>query len=182
MPPFVSAVSISSIYVKLICRKVSLLKTTEYHFPRRYWRETGNGKSISKLLGDPIFIYQLKVWVPQIASGAQQPINLSEKIKFSNYCSLNCLFLSPDRWNNPPEAARSQPGLANLMAFSFGPHSCPGYRYALLEIKIFIAVLVTHFVFTPQEDRISRFPSWVFNVVVAGIFSCPIQYCYETPS
>jgi cytochrome P450 len=37
------------------------------------------------------------------------------------------------------------------MSFSFGPHSCPGYRFSILEAKIFIATLIPYFVFEPAE-------------------------------
>ncbi|KAJ6519296.1 cytochrome P450 [Mycena sanguinolenta] len=60
---------------------------------------------------------------------------------------------NPDRWTSLPAGATppSFPGLANLMSFSFGRASCPGYRFALLEAKVVIATLVTHFVFSPVE-------------------------------
>lgn len=33
------------------------------------------------------------------------------------------------------------------MTFSFGAHSCPGYKFSILETKVFIATLLPHFVF-----------------------------------
>jgi cytochrome P450 len=61
---------------------------------------------------------------------------------------------NPDRWMDLPESARppTHPGLANLMTFSFGPHSCPGWKFSILEMKLFLATLLPHFVFTPAED------------------------------
>jgi len=59
---------------------------------------------------------------------------------------------NPDRWFNLPPSARNHPGLCNLMTFSFGPHSCPGYRFSISEMKIFVATLISHFVFKPSED------------------------------
>lgn len=38
------------------------------------------------------------------------------------------------------------------MTFSLGPHSCPGWKFSLLEIKMFLAVLLPHFVFAPAEE------------------------------
>ncbi|KAG8694197.1 hypothetical protein FRC08_008634, partial [Ceratobasidium sp. 394] len=53
---------------------------------------------------------------------------------------------NPDRWTKLPQAAKTSPGLyANLMNFSIGPHSCPASRWALVEIKMMIAVLVASF-------------------------------------
>ncbi|KAG9126684.1 hypothetical protein FRC07_002377 [Ceratobasidium sp. 392] len=56
---------------------------------------------------------------------------------------------NPDRWNKLPETAKANPGLyANLMNFSIGPHSCPASRWALVEIKMMLAVLVASFDFS----------------------------------
>ncbi|QRV79355.1 cytochrome P450 family protein [Ceratobasidium sp. AG-Ba] len=56
---------------------------------------------------------------------------------------------NPDRWNNLPKAAKANPGLyANLMNFSIGPSSCPASRWALVEIKMILAVLVASFDFS----------------------------------
>jgi cytochrome P450 len=44
------------------------------------------------------------------------------------------------------------PGLANLMTFSFGPHSCPGWKFTILEMKIFLATILPLFTFSPAED------------------------------
>jgi cytochrome P450 len=74
-------------------------------------------------------------------------LNMSEEIWGEDAKVFN-----PDRWVNLPPTARNHPGLCNLMTFSFGPHSCPGYRFSILETKIFIATLVSHFVFKPSEQ------------------------------
>ncbi|KAG9089989.1 hypothetical protein FRC06_001260, partial [Ceratobasidium sp. 370] len=56
---------------------------------------------------------------------------------------------NPDRWTKLPQAAKTSPGLyANLMNFSIGPHSCPASRWALVEIKMMVAVLVASFDFS----------------------------------
>lgn len=76
-------------------------------------------------------------------------------VSFPDFCSncLVCLY-SPDRWTKLPSTARASahPGLANVMTFSFGPHGCLGWKFSVLETKIFIATLLTQFVFTPAED------------------------------
>ena len=73
----------------------------------------------------------------------------------------------PDRWDDLPDAAKSQPGLySNIMSFSAGPRvssggppiiayishptiaqSCIGMRFSIIEIKIVIYILVTNFSF-----------------------------------
>ncbi|EIW86404.1 cytochrome P450 [Coniophora puteana RWD-64-598 SS2] len=61
---------------------------------------------------------------------------------------------NPDRWSSLPAAARTpaHPGIASMMTFSFGPHACPGWKFSLLEAKIFIATLLPHFVFEPAAE------------------------------
>ncbi|KAG2149760.1 cytochrome P450 [Suillus cothurnatus] len=61
---------------------------------------------------------------------------------------------NPDRWYSLPHPARapSHPGIANLMTFSFGPHACPGWKFSMLQTKIFLATLIPHFVFEPAAD------------------------------
>lgn len=80
-------------------------------------------------------------------------------------------FTSPDRWTNLPENARApmHPGLANVMSFSLGPHSCPGWKFSLVEIKVFLAVILPHFVFTPAED-IAKYNSILLRPYVAQQF------------
>ncbi|KAJ7275579.1 cytochrome P450 [Mycena haematopus] len=75
-------------------------------------------------------------------------INMSEDIWGSDARQFN-----PDRWASLPVTATppSFPGLVNLMSFSFGRASCPGYRFALLEAKVIIATLLPQFVFSPVE-------------------------------
>ncbi|KAJ7806108.1 cytochrome P450 [Mycena olivaceomarginata] len=75
-------------------------------------------------------------------------INMAEDIWGPDARQFN-----PDRWTSLPAGATppSFPGLANVMSFSFGRASCPGYRFALLEAKIVIATLLPQFVFSPVE-------------------------------
>ena len=40
----------------------------------------------------------------------------------------------PERWENPPEAITSIPGVwGHLMSFIGGPRACIGYRFSLVE-------------------------------------------------
>ncbi|KZP32440.1 cytochrome P450 [Athelia psychrophila] len=80
-------------------------------------------------------------------------LNMSEDI-----WGADALEFNPDRWANLPENARApkHPGFANLMSFSFGPQSCLGWKFTLLEAKIFLAVLLPHFVFAPAA-KIAKF-------------------------
>ena len=47
---------------------------------------------------------------------------------------LTLHFTRPERWENPPEAIASIPGVwGNLLSFLGGPRSCIGYRFSLVE-------------------------------------------------
>ncbi|KAA1468405.1 cytochrome P450 [Dentipellis sp. KUC8613] len=73
---------------------------------------------------------------------------------------------NPDRWLRP---LPSHPGLASLMTFSYGPHSCPGWKFTLLEAKVFLAVLLPSFKFSPA-DEISKFNAILTRPYVKGKF------------
>jgi len=63
----------------------------------------------------------------------------------------------PDRWDNLPEAVASLPGLyANTMTFSAGPRSCIGQRFSLIEMKTFMYILITNFVFSETDEKVVK--------------------------
>lgn len=83
----------------------------------------------------------------------------------------NALLKRPDRWTSLPPNARSPayPGLANTMTFSFGPHSCPGYKFTIAEMKAFISVLLPQFAFNKVEDQeIGKFNGILMRPFVKG--------------
>lgn len=64
---------------------------------------------------------------------------------------------NPDRWDNLPEAVASQPGLYNnTLSFSAGPRSCIGLRFSIIEIKTFLYILLTNFVFVETESQVGK--------------------------
>ncbi|KAI0917626.1 hypothetical protein AcW1_007212 [Taiwanofungus camphoratus] len=78
--------------------------------------------------------------------------NLDREIWGADGWSFN-----PDRWDNLPEAVSSQPGLyANLLTFSAGPRSCIGMRFSIIEMKTFLYILLTNFVFSETEEKIGK--------------------------
>ncbi|KAH7926700.1 cytochrome P450 [Leucogyrophana mollusca] len=63
----------------------------------------------------------------------------------------------PDRWDNLPEAVQSLPGLfSNLLTFSAGPRSCIGMRFSMIEMKTFLYILLTNFVFSETDKKIYK--------------------------
>ncbi|GAW01775.1 cytochrome-450 hydroxylase [Lentinula edodes] len=90
-----------------------------------------------------------------------EAFNLDQDVWGEDAWSFN-----PDRWDDLPEKAREQPGLfSNILSFSAGPRSCIGIRFALIEIKTFLFVLLTNFVFQSGLDPIEK-----INVVLTRPF------------
>ncbi|KAI0644158.1 cytochrome P450 [Trametes meyenii] len=68
----------------------------------------------------------------------------------------DALEFKPERWERPPEAASSTPGVwSHLFTFLGGAHACIGYRFSLVETKAFLFVLVRAFEYklaVPAEE------------------------------
>ncbi|KAH9885221.1 cytochrome P450 [Cubamyces lactineus] len=66
----------------------------------------------------------------------------------------------PERWENPPEATSSIPGVwGHILSFLGGPRACIGYRFSLVEMKALLFMLVRAFEFelaVPVEDIQSK--------------------------
>ncbi|KAJ8091325.1 hypothetical protein PM082_015043 [Marasmius tenuissimus] len=65
----------------------------------------------------------------------------------------DALEFRPERWLPEPPAF---PGPSNVMSFSLGGHSCPGWRFSLAEMKAFLIVILPHFRFLPVENQVIR--------------------------
>ncbi|KAJ3992974.1 cytochrome P450 [Lentinula boryana] len=77
----------------------------------------------------------------------------------------------PERWlSSLPEAIIEAhiPGIyAHLMTFSAGPRSCIGFKFSQLEMKVVLAVLFEHFIFSPSEKDSEI--QWQMNAVAAPV-------------
>ncbi|KDQ53508.1 hypothetical protein JAAARDRAFT_39194 [Jaapia argillacea MUCL 33604] len=94
---------------------------------------------------------------------------------------------NPDRWDNLPEAVLAQPGLfSNLLAFSAGPRSCIGMKFSLIEMKTFLHILLTNFVFAETEEKIFRANVVLTRPYISGKFKegsqCPLLVTPYTPA
>ncbi|KAN0123147.1 cytochrome P450 monooxygenase [Russula decolorans] len=93
----------------------------------------------------------------------------------------------PDRWDNLPEAVKSLPGVyANTLTFSAGPRSCIGLRLALIEVKTFIYVLITNFVFADGDEKVVKVNAgllrpYVMNKLKEGS-RCPMMVTPYLPA
>ncbi|KAF9227302.1 cytochrome P450 [Gyrodon lividus] len=85
----------------------------------------------------------------------------------------------PDRWDHLSEAVRALPGLySNLLTFSAGPRSCIGMRFSMIEMKTFLYILLTNFVFAETDKKIYKANVVLTRPYVSGQFKkgsqCPL--------
>ncbi|KAF8973329.1 cytochrome-450 hydroxylase [Flammula alnicola] len=85
----------------------------------------------------------------------------------------------PDRWDHLPEGASQLPGLfSNTLTFSAGPRSCIGLRFSMIEIKTFLYILLTNFVFKTTEEKIIKANVVLTRPYISGKFKegsqCPL--------
>jgi len=85
----------------------------------------------------------------------------------------------PDRWDRLPEGVLALPGLfSNTLTFSSGPRSCIGMRFSLIEIKIFLYIFLTNFIFRTTEDKIFRANVVLTRPYISGRYKegsqCPL--------
>lgn len=86
---------------------------------------------------------------------------------------------NPDRWDNLPESALGLPGLYNhTLTFSAGPRSCIGMRFSMIEMKTFLYILLTQFVFKPSSEKIIKANVVLTRPYISGKFKdgsqCPL--------
>ncbi|EIN11806.1 cytochrome-450 hydroxylase [Punctularia strigosozonata HHB-11173 SS5] len=103
-----------------------------------------------------------------------EAFNLDKEVWGSDAWQFN-----PDRWDHLPEAVHEQPGLyANILTFSAGPRSCIGMRFSMIEMKTFMYILLTDFVFRETEEKIIKANVVLTRPYVKGKFGqgsqCPM--------
>ncbi|KAF8183371.1 cytochrome P450 [Pholiota molesta] len=78
----------------------------------------------------------------------------------------------PDRWMNTlpdPVVAAHLPGVySHLLTFVGGSRSCMGFKFAQLEIKVVLMLLIESFRFSPSKQKISWQMAAVTTPVVVG--------------
>ncbi|KIY48866.1 cytochrome P450 [Fistulina hepatica ATCC 64428] len=72
----------------------------------------------------------------------------------------DALEFRPERWLAPPEGSKTMPGIwSNQMTFLGGHHACIGYRFAIVEMKALLFVLLRAFKFeeaVPASEIMSK--------------------------
>ena len=81
----------------------------------------------------------------------------------------DALQFNPDRFLSASTTSQPMPGLGNVMSFAFGPHACIGWRFSLLEMKVFLAALVPHLSFAPAAE-IRKYNAMITRPYVEGRF------------
>ncbi|KAJ7766107.1 cytochrome P450 [Mycena metata] len=86
---------------------------------------------------------------------------------------------NPNRWLQGSSAYKGAEGLgpyANLMSFLGGPHVCLGWRFAVLEMQVFICELVRQFSFAlPEDDNVRvRLATTLHTVMASGQTGSPM--------
>ncbi|KZP26339.1 cytochrome P450 [Athelia psychrophila] len=76
----------------------------------------------------------------------------------------------PERWlapGGPAPADLLTNGWSNTLAFSEGPRNCIGYRLAILEFKVILAMLIRNFQFGSTGDKMcNKFASSLTSVII----------------
>ncbi|KAJ7209491.1 cytochrome P450 [Mycena pura] len=108
-----------------------------------------------------------------IVHASFEAFNLDETVWGDDAWDFN-----PDRWDNLPEAVQRHPWhFSNILTFSAGPRACPGFRFALIEIKLFYFILLTNFVFK-ESDKITKHNVVLTRPYLTGKFKdgtqCPL--------
>ncbi|KAJ7706346.1 cytochrome P450 [Mycena rosella] len=72
----------------------------------------------------------------------------------------------PERWLNDlegvPASAKEYPGYHHIMTFLEGPKQCLGMRFAVLELKIVLSVLIRKFLFIPKYGKDTKYEKAFF--------------------
>ncbi|TXT06016.1 hypothetical protein VHUM_03777 [Vanrija humicola] len=115
----------------------------------------------------------------KVSKGTEIAIAINEINRSKEIWGEDAEEFNPDRFARTGIPASNVPGIwGNLLTFIAGPHNCIGYRFALMEIKIVLFVLVRNFKFEidpadPAVDR--RVRSFTMRPVVVGRESEGIQ-------
>ncbi|KAF8895305.1 cytochrome P450 [Infundibulicybe gibba] len=82
-------------------------------------------------------------WSIRVAKGDIISIPIQAINKSVRLWGPDAAAFRPERWADPPASARTIPGLlTNTLTFLNGTRACIGYKFALIEIKIFLYVLL----------------------------------------
>ena len=83
----------------------------------------------------------------------------------------------PDRWDNPPEAISSTPGVwGHLLTFSGGVRACIGYRLSLIECVLFflLALLGSRDLQGLTRRHAHRLKALIFTLIRAFEFELAV--------
>lgn len=82
----------------------------------------------------------------------------------------NPTHFEPDRFNPPREEDQKQ-AFSNI-SFGGGRHSCMGYNFAFLQIKVIWSIILRNF----DMEMVDEFPKANYDAMVVGPKPCRIHY------
>lgn len=95
---------------------------------------------------------------------------------------------NPEIWNNPdefnpdrflPEEAKKRHRCA-FIPFSFGVRNCVGLKYAMINMKIFLAAFLNTYKITGVKYKNTEEIKLSFSVLIKAVDGCPVAYTRRT--
>ncbi|KAJ7051627.1 cytochrome P450 [Mycena amicta] len=90
-----------------------------------------------------------------ICKGQQVTLSVASYHRLESRWGADADTFDPSRWieGRVPQGDAIGP-YANLLGFSSGPHSCLGWRFAILEMQVIICELIRNFAFSMPVDEV----------------------------
>ncbi|GKT47882.1 cytochrome P450 monooxygenase fum15 [Colletotrichum spaethianum] len=147
-------------YLDAIAKETFRMYSSAHSIPRTVSRDDCIPLSRSRQLRDGSWVDKIHLSRGDDVVIAQKWVNVS-----SRFWGPTAHLFRPERWIEDPEheyydgglprtvtgdgekARKELPGWSHLMTFSIGPRSCPGYKMAVAEFKVSLAILVLRFMF-----------------------------------
>ncbi|KAJ7051638.1 cytochrome P450 [Mycena amicta] len=90
-----------------------------------------------------------------ICKGQQVTLSVASYQRLESRWGADANTFDPSRWIEGRVLQGDAIGpYANLLAFSSGPHSCLGWRFAILEMQVIICELIRNFAFSVAVDEV----------------------------
>ncbi|KAG9018778.1 hypothetical protein FRB90_009782 [Tulasnella sp. 427] len=110
-------------------------------------------------------------WEIRINRGEQIAINITAVNRDKSLWGEDSFEFKPERWleaNASPTPAQIPGVFSSLLTFLGGPRACIGYRFAILEMKIIVFVLLRQFVVELQTSnpRVEKGPTLITRPMI----------------
>ncbi|KAH8685006.1 cytochrome P450 [Ilyonectria robusta] len=135
-------------YLDAVAKETFRLYSSAHSIPRTAARDDCIPVSKNIQLRDGSWVNKIRIGRDDDVVIAQKWVNVA-----SRFWGPTAHVFRPERWieDTKHEHYEELPGWSHLMTFSIGPRNCPGYRMAVAEFKVGLAVLVSRFDFVRHE-------------------------------